>query len=364
MRPAQSIWSLLKGSALKWLPGLVCASFAQWTFAVDEEVIHLDTPTGTIEGSLTLPDAMVAPRVGLPLALIIAGSGPTDRNGNTAVVAGRNDSLKQLAIALADLGIASIRYDKRGIGASAAAARSEAALRLETYVDDAVAWLRRAEGDRRFAGTVVVGHSEGALIGLLAARRGPAAAYVSIAGPAVPAGALFRRQLVGKLPPELARSSDGILALLELGRTSAVVPSRLEALYRPSVQPYLISWFRHDPAVEIAGLTLPCLIVQGESDLQVPVEDARALQRANPACNLALLPGTNHVLKQVDFDPDRQWAAYVDPSLPLAPTVTASLSHFLKHAGEARGRGPVQASADGLDPLDQKLVPATRTILQ
>jgi pimeloyl-ACP methyl ester carboxylesterase len=198
-----------------------------------EQAFDLAAPGGTLAGTLNLPAASGK----VPVVLIIAGSGPTDRDGNGPVAQARNDSLKLLAAALADAGFASVRYDKRGIGASRAAGPSESALRFDTYVDDAVAWIAKLKADPRFSRVAVIGHSEGSLIGMLAARRGGADAFVSIAGPAQAAGAVLRGQLAGKLPPDLAASSERILAGLEQGKTDADVPPALAALYRPSVQP-------------------------------------------------------------------------------------------------------------------------------
>ncbi|HEX5389974.1 MAG TPA: alpha/beta hydrolase [Burkholderiaceae bacterium] len=292
-----------------------------------ETVQVLDTGRGTLDGSLRLPEG-TAPAP-WPVALIIAGSGPTDRDGNSAVLPGRNNGLRMLADALAAVGIASLRYDKRGVGASAQAAPVEARLRFDDYVDDAVAWARWLAADPRFSSVGVVGHSEGALIGLLSAQRGPAAWYVSIAGPAQPASALLRRQLQDRLPPPLADTSEAILQSLERGETVAEVPVPLMALYRPTVQPYLVSWFRHDPAKSIAGFAKPCLIVQGDTDIQVATDDARVLQAAQPACGLQLVAGMNHVLKPVPADPGQQRMSYSDPILPLAPGLIPALTDFI-----------------------------------
>lgn len=290
----------------------------------------LDTGRGTLAGSLRLPDG-AAPGP-WPVALLIAGSGPTDRDGNSALLPGHNNGLRMLADALAAAGIASLRYDKRGIGASAAAAPVEARLRFDDYVEDAMAWARWLAADPRFVSVGVVGHSEGALIGLLSAQRGPAAWYVSIAGPAQPAAAMLRRQLQGQLRPPLDGSSEAILQSLERGETVAEVPPPLLAVYRPSVQPYLVSWFRHDPAQIIAGLRKPCLIVQGDTDSQVAAADARALHAAQPSCDLQLIAGMNHVLKAVPLDPERQRASYGDPTLPLAPGLAPALVNFILRA--------------------------------
>jgi len=289
-----------------------------------ESDIVLDTPTGKLAGSLLLP----AHKAPLPVALIIAGSGPTDRDGNSSMLPGRNDSLRMLAGALAAHGIASVRYDKRGIGASAAAMTSESALRFETYIGDAAAWIARLQADPRFSRVVVIGHSEGALIGMVAAKEGGASAFVSLAGPGAPLQAILRRQLAGKLPPALAEENDRILARLERGELPGEVSPPLAALYRPSVQPYLVSQFRYLPAERIAALAVPVLIVQGTTDIQVSVEDAQALKAAVPAARLEIVEGMNHVLKLVPAGP-AQLPSYGDPALPLAPALAAALASFL-----------------------------------
>jgi pimeloyl-ACP methyl ester carboxylesterase len=295
-----------------------------------EEPATLDTLSGRLHGTLSLPEG-TAPTAAAkpPVVLIIAGSGPTDRDGNTPLAAGRNNSLKLLAAALQAQGVATLRYDKRGIAASAAAAPGESALRFEHYVQDAAGWVRQLAADPRFAGVVVLGHSEGALIGLLAAQQAPVLGYVSLAGPAEKAADVLRRQLRAQLPPALAARNEALLAELEAGRTVAEVPPPLAGLYRASVQPYLISWFRHTPTTALARLDRPCLIVQGDTDLQVRVADAQALHQARPACTLNIVPGMNHVLKTVPADPAQQLASYGNPQLPLAPGLVQALQGFV-----------------------------------
>lgn len=154
-----------------------------------DEPIALKIQAGDLFGSLRMPSHSE------PLVvLIIAGSGPTDRDGNNTLFNGKNDSLKMLAEELADIGVASVRYDKRGIGASANAV-CESELRFENYVDDAISWVDKLAEDSRFAGVVVLGHSEGSLIGMLAAANSPAIAYISIAGTSRQASQSLREQL-------------------------------------------------------------------------------------------------------------------------------------------------------------------------
>jgi pimeloyl-ACP methyl ester carboxylesterase len=291
-----------------------------------EEPIDLVTPTGTIHGTLLRPSAAGA----VPVALLIAGSGPTDRNGNSAILPGPNNSLELLAEGLARQGIATVRYDKRGVAASAAAITREADLRFDHYTDDAVAWIAKLKTDPRFSRVSVIGHSEGSLIGIRAARVGGAASFVSLAGVGRRASDVLRGQLRPQLPPALWTESERILAALEAGRTADSVPQPLAALYRPSVQPYLISWFAYDPAREIAELRIPVLIAQGTTDIQVGVPDAQALEAAKPDADLLIVEGMNHVLKLVPADPAKQQASYADPSLPVAPQLIERIGAFLK----------------------------------
>ncbi|HEV7424873.1 MAG TPA: alpha/beta fold hydrolase [Thermoanaerobaculia bacterium] len=268
------------------------------------------------------------------VVLMISGSGPTDRNGNSPMLPGKNNSLLMLAEGLASNGIASLRYDKRGVAESAGAMVAEADLRFETYVDDAISWCEQLRNDKRFSAVVIAGHSEGSLIGMLAAKRCNAAGFISISGAGRAAADILRTQLAGKLPPELAAQSDAILNNLEGGKTTEKTPPELAAIYRPSVQPYLISWFRYDPAKAIAALTVPVLIVQGTTDMQVTVDDAKRLSAANPKAKLLLIEGMNHVLKEVPSDRDKQIASYSNPALRLAPEFLPGIVDFVRKVGK------------------------------
>ncbi|MGB9430311.1 MAG: alpha/beta fold hydrolase [Gammaproteobacteria bacterium] len=286
-----------------------------------------------LHGTLELP----AGQGPFPVALIIAGSGPTDRNGNDMQLGLNTDCYKLLAEALAQHGIASLRYDKRGAGEDRLMALPESELRFETYIGDAVAWGNQLRADKRFTTLTIIGHSEGSLIGMIAAREIPADGYVSIAGAGDPAQTVLLTQLKPKLPPNLYKESQAIIASLEQGKTVATVPASLEMLFRPSVQPYLISWFRYDPAREIAKLGIPVLIIQGERDLQASVEDARALAKADSSAKLVLIPGMNHALKDVGPSVEDNMAAYGNPDLPIDSTLTRSITDFIRQLPLPKG---------------------------
>ena len=170
----------------------------------DGELLMLETPTGKIAGTLLMPKASGA----VPLAVIIAGSGPTDRNGNSPLIPGANNSLKLLSEGLAAHGIASLRYDKRGIGASAAASLSEANLRFDNSAEDAAGWVDRLRQDPRFSTITIVGHSEGSLIGMLAAGKAKIDGFVSLCGSGEPIGATLRAQLKRGLPKDWPRTES------------------------------------------------------------------------------------------------------------------------------------------------------------
>ena len=291
-----------------------------------EQEVALAVAGGVLHGTLSMPDGQGK----VPVVLLHAGSGPTDRNGNSAMLPGQNNALRMLAEALARNGIATLRYDKRGIGASASAGRREADLRLDDYVDDATAWLRQLRADPRFTNVLMAGHSEGALIAMVACQKAQLDGCVLIAGAGKALDDILRVQLKPRLPPELFAQNERILLALERGEQVSDVPPALLALYRPSVQPYLISSMKVDPRAVVGALRMPLLILQGATDLQVSVADAQALSAAAPAARLVIVPGMNHVLKMVSGDLAQQMPSYGDPALPLAPALVDAVTAFVQ----------------------------------
>ena len=291
------------------------------------EDVFIETELGPLAGTYLLPESG-APKA---VALIIAGSGPTDRNGNSKVIPGSNNSLKMLAEALADNGVGSLRYDERLIGESAGTDLSEAELRFDTYIEDAKALLAylRARTD---APLLVVGHSEGAQIGTVAAAGEEVCGVIAIAGPGIPAGQIILEQVRPNLPPELLAKTEHIVAELEAGRTVADTPPELAALFRDSVQPYLVSWFAYDPADAVAALDAPILLVYGTTDIQISVSYGERLAAAGDNTILKVVDGMNHVLKMVEPDPQEQMRSYGDPSLPLAPELATRTNEFIDEA--------------------------------
>lgn len=305
-----------------------CTSFCRAQIVpLDEQQVVLNTKDGDINGKLLLPNGVKK----CPVVLFISGSGPTDMDGNTAIANMKNNSLKFLAEGLAGEGIASLRFDKRGIASSAAAGKEESKLRFEDYVNDVTGWIDYLAKDKRFTSIVVAGHSEGSLIGMLACRNQPKVkAFVSLAGSGRPAYEIIEEQVAAQ--PEMVRKEVATVnESLRQGKEVEKVAPYLQALFRPSVQPYLISWYKYNPQEILSSIKVPVLIIQGKNDIQVAVKDAELLKKAYPAAELLLPEKMNHVLKDCDTrEPQKQMAIYANPSLPLNSSLVPAINTFIK----------------------------------
>jgi len=247
---------------------------------------------GRLAGTLLLPEG-AGP---WPAVLLIGGSGPTDRDGNNLLLPAPIDNLKRLAQELAGRGIASLRFDKRGVGASVFPGLSEQALRFDHLVDDAVLLARHLADDARITRVTLIGHSEGALVAALAADAAGAQGVVSLSGAGCSVPTLMREQFEASLPDDLVQPALATLAALEAQQLVPDVPESLVLLFRPTVQPYLVSWFRHDPPQVLAQLHAPVLVVHGAADAQVPAQHAQWLQAGRPDARVKIVDGMDHLL--------------------------------------------------------------------
>jgi uncharacterized protein len=277
-----------------------------------------------LAGTFLKPNGIARP----PVVLLIAGSGPTDRNGNQQGTG--PDTLRQIAEQLAQHGIASLRFDKRGVGRSEPKSAREEDIDLESFVEDAAAlmtWLKqRADLGPLF----LAGHSEGGLIAMRLAARRPLAGLVLMATPGRRLGEVMRDQLkAADMPAPLRDEAFAIITALENGKSVPTVSAPLLSLLRPGVQPLLRSELALDPAKELGTLSLPALIVSGGHDLQVGQQDTAALLRARPDAKRFDSADMNHVLKITPAGRDEQKAAYSDARLPLAPGLIDAIAGFM-----------------------------------
>jgi pimeloyl-ACP methyl ester carboxylesterase len=297
---------------------------------IDSSEITLPVKKATISATIYAPATPQKP----PVVLIIAGSGPTDRNGNSPALPGKNNCLLQLAEVLAQNGIASLRYDKRMIGKSRLAqGMREDSLVFSDMIDDGEQ-LYHFLKNAGYKEIYIAGHSEGSLIGMVIAQRVKPTGYISIAGSGRKAPDILREQLA-TFPGQLKTDSYTIIDSLEAGHLVKKVNPSLLSAFRPSVQPYMISWFSYDPAKIISSLKCRILILQGSNDLQVKEKDADALKQGNPNAKLVIIKNMNHVLKEVKSgDQNENVKAYSNPDLAVMRELTDEIINFIKEKNQ------------------------------
>jgi len=287
-----------------------------------EEDYNLDVEGGRIFGTLTLPKEGNSFKV----VIIHQGSGPTDRDGNSHI-GGSNNSLKMIAHELAENNIASIRFDKRGIAASMALIEKEEDLVFEDYINDLTLWVEKAKSDSRFSKIYLLGHSEGALIASVAATKSEIDGFISIAGAGYSAYDTLVRQLSTQ-PKEITDIAIPIMDKLMAGELVNDVPQMFASLFRQSVQPYLISWFKYDPVQVYGMIDVPVLIIQGDNDIQITIEDANRLAESINK-QAEIIPGMNHVLKDAPTDYEENLKTYQIPDLQLHPQLMGTIINFI-----------------------------------
>lgn len=304
----------------------VIAALMVITTSAQEQSIVLKTSSGDINGVLLKPVS----KKKIPVVLIISGSGPTDKDGNQAAM--QNNSLKMLAEALKQNGIASLRFDKRGIAGSRTAGKQESDVSFGNFIDDVSGWINLLAQDKSFSKIIVAGHSEGSLIGMIASAKDKRVKkYVSIAGAGKPADEIIKEQLSSR-PQAVKDLVFPMLDTLKRGETIPDVPASLNALFRPSVQPYMISWFKYNPQTEIKKLKIPSLIIQGDKDIQVSIKDADLLTTAaGTKATEKIIVNMNHVLKNTETnDQTEQLKIYSNPSLPINTDLVKEIATFIK----------------------------------
>ena len=264
-------------------------SFISFSGEIEKELV---TESGKLYGTLLEPKKNPTKT----LIIIHAGSGPTDRNGNQAGM--KNNSLKFLAEELAKKDIATLRIDKRGVGASKDAGKSEIDMRFEDFVNDLEAWTKLMRSEGKFDKIVLLGHSEGSLISMLVAVNNELVdAYISLSGAGVPADQILKEQLATQ-PEAFKEEIYHMIDTLKAGKSISDVKPVYAALFRESVQPYVISWLKYDPALEIQKLKIPTLLINGTTDIQVSTEQVEILKKAKPEAQMVKIENMNHVLKE------------------------------------------------------------------
>lgn len=309
-----------------------CASEPEEAAPAAEQGTEIETPgpEGPLRGT------MIDAGADAPVVLLIPGSGPTDRDGNSPMGI-RAASYRLLAEGLAAEGITTVRVDKRGMFGSAAAIANPNDVTIADYVVDVQSWT---DVIRELTGAECVwllGHSEGGIVALSAAQENTGiCGLILAAAPGRPLDVILEEQLrANPANAHIFEEASGALAELKAGNrvdVSEMNPA-IQRFLNPDVQDFLIDIMRIDPAVLAANIEMPVLILQGDRDQQVTMSDAEALHAAQPNAQLVRLPDTNHLFKRVTSnDRSEDMRTFSDPDLPLVPGIVEAIAEFVDGA--------------------------------
>lgn len=296
--------------------------FSLTSLRAQEEFTELELSVDKYtDGTLTLP----SDSSDVPLVIFIQGSGPTNRDGNQPMM--KNNGMKKLAQELATQGIASYRFDKRIFKMNKFGIKEED-LRFEDFVKDVQSIVEHFNAEEKFSKIILSGHSEGALLATLAAGEN-VDALISLAGAGRSIDKVIVEQ-IAKQSEELSENAKIAFDEIKNNGQTTKYSQYLESIFRPSVQPYIASWMKYDPAEELAKTDIPVLIVNGTFDLQVDVTDAEILKEARPEAELVLIENMNHIFRKIEGENLENTKAYNEPQRPLHPELVPELVEFIR----------------------------------
>ena len=297
--------------------------FITTIYAQDRQFEELDlSVTPLIDGTLLNPINSNRP----DLAIIIAGSGPTDRNGNQNFM--KNNSLKKLAEQLSSHGIATFRYDKR-IVKQIKIGKIDKRIKFDDFVEDAIAVLKYFKEKNIYNKIYIIGHSQGSLIGMLASQAG-ADGFISLAGAGQNIGNVLIEQ-VTKTAPQFTEDTKRIVEKLQKGRTTNDYPEALSSLFNGDIQPFMINWMSYSPTEELKKLNMPILIINGTKDFQVSVNEAKLLMESNTNAKLKIIDNMNHVLFIIEGDDLENSKSYNESWRKISTDLISAISDFIKN---------------------------------
>ncbi len=305
---------------IKWF--LIFILFFRISIAQEKSFVSEDISINSmIDGTLLLPKKVNKP----PLAIIIQGSGPIDRNGNQDNL--NNNSLKFLAEGLYHKNIATYRYDKRLVKQLIEGDFNENDILFEDFIEDAKAVSNHFKNDDRFSEIIIIGHSQGSLVGMIVAQDG-VDKYITISGAGREIDDVIIFQLE-KQAPELKDNARQAFDDLRVNGVTQNYSPALSTIFRPSLQSFMFSWMQYNPQTEIAKLEIPVLIINGDKDIQVQVSEAIKLKEAKPDAQFEIIKNMNHIFKKNKGDLAENQKSYNDESIPVIPKLIKVISSFI-----------------------------------
>ncbi len=274
-----------------------------------------------IDGTLLTPNDNEKPN----LAIIVAGSGPTDRNGNQNFL--KSNSLKKLAESLANKDIATFRYDKR-IVKQIKQGNVDKNIMFDDFVNDASDVISYFKDKEIYSKIYIIGHSQGSLVGMLAAKE-QADGFISIAGAGQNIGDVIVDQ-VTNMAPQLGEKAQSVVDKLKQGETTTDYPAALASVFNSEIQAFMMNWMKYNPAEIIKELEIPILIVNGTTDLQVSEHEAQLLKEANEKAELEIIENMNHVLFEIEGDDLENSKSYNESFRPISSQLIEAISEFIK----------------------------------
>ena len=291
---------------------------------VSETPILQKTLSGQIAGTLTMPNNVTGK---IPLVLILGDAGPTDRDGNNEKTGITCSPYKTLAHDLAKNGIATVRYDKRLVGESTSVTK-ESQLRIDDYSDDAVTLIGVLNDDPRFSKIVVFGHGEGALVSMIACIDQPVKGFISAEGASEQADKIITEEMKSK-PQYQADEVKAVLDSLRKGKLTDNVDPAIYYIAGPAKQNFLMSWCRLAPLKGMKGMKIPTMIIQGTTDLAIPLSNGQKLRKAKSDAVYLEVQGMNHIFKDAPADTDKNIATYTKDDVPLSAALVPGIVAFV-----------------------------------
>jgi len=256
------------------------------------------------------------------LIILIGGSGPTDRNGNQSFA--RCDVLKKLAHYFSDYGISSFRYDKR-IVTQIRNGNIDKNIMFDDFVNDAKSVINFFK--KKYKNIVLVGHSQGSLVGLLSINS-DVSGFISLAGVGQPIDKVLEYQ-ISKSAPSLLKETKETLKIMKNGNTTENYPISLSSIFNIDIQPFMINWMKYNPSDIISKISIPSLIINGDKDLQVNIEEAELLYRSAKNSELLIVKNMNHVLVEIEGDDLDNAKSYNNPKLGLSKIALNKIIDFI-----------------------------------